>query len=1564
MTFDPIKASNNIVEKYNRYLRTTFNINNNNYKKQFEEKISNMEAISAGPYLDVTDSFIKGKSIRHLVEDKALDEEFININIPYERKMYKHQEASIKKAINNENVVVSTGTGSGKTESFLVPIINHLLKEKREDKLTPGIRALIIYPMNALANDQLERLREVFVDYKDITFGSYTGHTENEYKRALNEYISLNDGREPLDNEMISRDQMKKTPPHIFITNYAMLEYLMLRPDDSIFFSEKYADLWKYIILDEAHVYNGSTGIEVSMLLRRLKATIKNNNIRYILTSATLGDKDSNKEVANFAKRLCDSEFKEENIIRAYREDTLKFKPTTKLRIDFYNIVGEMLDGKYEDNEINKKIKNMTSNNLETEILPKLLFDILSKDELYINIRKDLIRPEKIKYIQKKYNLTSKDLTNFVKVASLAEKNNVKLFDARYHMFIKATESVFITLKPSSKLFLKRRKNYFESNGESYKVFEIGTCQFCNDIYIIGKIENNHLIQTSSIGPDDNKSIFLLGDEISDTDADHTLEDEKIDTQEYEVCSKCGYILKSNLVNKEYCEHGKKYYTRIIKVKISNETGRLTKCLSCENTSNFGIIRMFFSGQEAVTSVIGTALYEELPSYSITKDVKIEEDHGFGFGETIIKGNKEKKSKQFLSFSDNRQAAAFYATYLDQTYRNILYKRLIVETLNDQIENEGKNIYQFVDNLTNKFEKYEIATYNSDKVKKEAWKAILHEIVDNNGSTSLYKMGMLGISVEDNNVPSNKKLKLTQKEVSDICSVLAMGIMTDAALTYNANINKSDKAFFTHGVECKYTLSDSKSKEYTRSFIPTKAKMKNKRVDYLEKVLNKKGFNLPLEETCSILKGIWKVFFVGDKFELMKNIQGYYKLDVEKIKVYRSNKWYICPKCKKVTAHNVENICPTYKCDGILETINLEEEFKDNHYYNLYKNMDIRELKIVEHTAQLDKETAYDYQKRFKKKQIDILSCSTTFEMGVDVGSLETVFMRNVPPSPANYAQRAGRAGRSSNSAAFALTFCNKSNHDFAYFNKPEQMIKGKISPPIFNEINNKIAIRHLYASALSQFWKKNTDYFSNTEKMLEEDENGISGVKAFEIFLKEKPENLKKFANDFLPAELIYEFKINNFGWIDKIIGENENQIGVLKKAEKSYFYEVQKIDEEIQRAIKSEDSKIVRLYSRRKVYKNENIISFFSRKNVLPKYGFPVDTVSMSIYDNKYNKNLGVELQRDLAMAIGEYAPGSEIIANGQLITSRYIKKLPNMSWKMYDYVICDECRTLNIEPHVSDDEMRELNVCRLCKEPFRTKKMDTFLIPEFGFEADGDNIKKPGLIKPEKTYRSEISYVGYRNNIKPKEFEIGQGKIELMLSQGDEMAVLNTSKFFVCESCGYTELNEKTYSYTKQKKHKNSSGYNCPNKYLKRYSLGYRFETDVIQLRFIQPDIDNWESGLSILNGILRGVCNSLNIEDSDISGTLRYFSNKFTNRANYAIILYDKTPGGSGHVRRLNDENILNQVLKDTYKIVYNCTCGGETGDSACYSCLKNYYNQKYHDKLQRKYVMDFIKKMYE
>lgn len=1560
MGFSPVNASKNIVDKYKRYLSTIFEIGDKKYSRQFEKELNNENLFAKGPFLDVTDTFVKGKSIEELINSGDLAKGFRKLKMPQTRPLYKHQEDAILKIQKGKNVVVSTGTGSGKTESFLIPIFDYLIREFETKKLCPGVRALIIYPMNALANDQIERLRGLLSDYPKITYGSYTGQTKHKFADALIEYKKLNNGEMPLENELISREQMKKTPPHILITNYAMLEYLMIRPDDNVFFDGEYADNWKFIVLDEAHVYNGSTGIEVSMLLRRLKSKFQSSNIRYILTSATLGGNGDNLEVARFAQNLCDSDFYEGDVIRAER---IKIEATRELNVlsqDFYNEIADLINNQVAENKIIEAVCKLSGCDCSRP-LEELLYDVVLHDNTYWEVRKHLQITKTVSELANLMNWSNIEVENFVTVASKCEKNGDRLFDARYHMFLRATESVFITLEPNSKLFLTRKRTHHEGT-EEYKVFEIATCSYCHAIYIVGKVTgDNHLEQSNAMGEDSMRSIFLLGNSIFDTDEDHLLEEENIKAEEYELCSRCGLLCRPGAAGEYRCEHDKRFFVKVYKISVNNPSRTLTKCLTCENTNSSGILRMFFSGQEAATSVIGTALFEELPSYSIRKEIVSEDDDtGFGIANESEIISQTRMAKQFIAFSDSRQAAAFYSSYFDQTYRNILYKRLIVETLKDNAYlMRGKAFNDFIEDLIYQFEKHNISTKSSDVTRKEAWKAALQEMVDNNGNTSLFSMGLLGISLDDKNIPPNDRLNLKASEVATICSVFVMGMMADAAIIYNANLNAADKEYFTHnGIEYSYTLSDADSKAYKRSFIPTRANMTNKRLEYFTRVLRKAGNDITDENARMLLeRGIWKIFC---NLGIVKVVDSKYKIDIEKVKISRQNQWYICPKCRKVTIHNAFGVCPSYKCDGELQPISLEEAFANNHYYRMYQELDIRELRVVEHTAQLNKEMAYEYQRKFKEKEIDVLSCSTTFEMGVDVGTLETVFMRNMPPSPSNYAQRAGRAGRSKHSAAFAITFCNKSSHDFSFYKSPEKMIKGRIEPPRFNVENDKIAVRHLYASALAFFWKSHPEYFAKAQNMTESIDNKQSGYEVLGEYLNSHPADLKNYLKRFLPNSLVSKFGIDSFEWISGLMSKESGNEGVFTKAVLEYEYEVNTLQEAINRAIATGE-RIDSLLERIKVYRNEEILSFLSRKNVLPKYGFPVDTVEMTIIDRTNRARLGLQLQRDLSMAISEYAPGSQIVANGNLITSRYIKKVPKMSWKQYDYILCD-CKTLNIDPHTEDDEFSNLSSCKQCGKLFNVASRKVFLVPQFGFEADGDRITKPGLKKPERTFRSEIAYVGYKSDIEMNKYQIGSASFELGMSQADEMAVLNESNFFVCEHCGYTVLDDKDHRKSKREKHKTPSGYWCKNdgtNKLKKFALGYRFETDVVQIRFLNPDLVDFETSTSVLYGVLRGICNYLNIEQNDISGCVQYFYNNVTHRPNFELILYDKTPGGAGHVRRLNNERILEGVLRESLRLMEQCDCGGEEKDSSCYTCLRGYYNQKYHDIIKRRHVIDFL-----
>lgn len=1604
MSFNIIEASNRITNKYKRYLKTMFDIKDPEYKEIFERRLEESKSFSKGPYLDVTNSFSKGRSIPQLIQDGVVSSDFKYIkrlyNIP---NLHKHQEEALIKAIAGENLIVSTGTGSGKTECFLLPLINELMREKENGTLDDGVRALIIYPMNALANDQIDRLRKTFIEYPDITFGCYTGQTRHYdkstkiQKGAIDQYIELNGKRiddvrlqKPLPNERLSRESMKERPPHILITNYAMLEYLMLRPEDNVFFDGPKAKKWKYIILDEAHTYTGSTGIEVSMLLRRLIAKLSNKKPQYILTSATLGDEDSNKDVIAFAERLCSATFKEENIIRAKRIKLEQTDSKYTLTPTFFEFVNKLIDYGYEDkyiiNEIEKEYHFALN---ETDDLSIYLYDLLICDNTFWKIKKFINTPKSIKEIKEYTGLNEKEISAFVDVASRAAKNQSKLFDSRYHMFLRATEGVFITLSPHKDLFLTRKNKIYIEDKE-YRVFEAVTCVQCHALYLLGYIDSDgYLVQKSSVESDEIKEAFYIGSQINDTDEDDSLEKSELAVEEYELCPYCGFIQSTKKVHKTSCGHDESQFVKVIKVKTTNDKdGRVTKCIDCENVNRLGILRGFFSGQEASTSVIGTALFEELPSH--VKKVVIhnssEEDDDDGFDIEITESiEEEAKAKQFIAFSDSRQAAAYFASYFSVSYDGILYGRMIREELN-LIKSNQIEIPLFINNLSVKmkdnkiirFDDYlhclktnSVASFDYEKV---AWQALLKELVDCNSRNSLIGLGLLSLDFNNNlKFSPHKKYNLNVDEIKDICMVFVMGMLANAAMYYPIGMNENDRSFFTHnGIELTYLRETSD--KYCKSFIPKNDSFSNKRLDYLIRVMKKIDNQIGRDEAKKVLGQIWGTFFAPDLqnkpqilFKCKNN--GHYKVNLENLVVSKNKKWYRCDKCNKLTVFNVKGVCPTYHCEGNLVEVDVDEIEKDNHYYRMYNDLLIEPMRVVEHTAQLNREEAYNYQNLFKDQKIDILSCSTTFEMGVDVGDLETVFMRNMPPSASNYAQRAGRAGRSAHSAAFALTFCNKSNHDFNYFEKPIEMINGLIMPPQFKIDNEKICIRHLYSSAFSYFFKKYPDYFTNAKDMMEKcDKTGLSGYEVLKAFLEtDSPlrNKLKDYLKESVPQSLHAKFMIDSFGWVEWLFMPNNDEYPSLYEVRDIYINELNILRTEYDKAKNDGTYEQHNFLKRIQTYEQERVISFLSRNNILPKYGFPVDTVELeSNAKTKADDLSGLDLSRDLSMAISEYAPGCQVVANNKLVTSRYIKKVPGLDWRKYDYIECDHCRTLNVTPHiyVAKGTKHVLCNCKQCATELTPNRINTFLIPEFGFIAD-EKVGKPSLIKPEKTYRTEASFFSNNTSSVENNYIIGECEVSVaMVGNDGEMAMLNTTDFFVCPQCGYAieapvGINPFIKTLSDVKGHKNPKGYICKaNVDLEKYSLGYKFKTDIIRISIKYPLLTNkiHEEAYSILQALILSACTELNIENTEIAGCLQYY---YDNGPNYSYILYDKTPGGAGHVKRLNNQDAIYHVLVNAMNLTQNCpNCDG---DSSCYSCLRTYQNQKHHDIIKREYVFNYL-----
>ncbi|NLE05840.1 MAG: hypothetical protein GX638_13725, partial [Crenarchaeota archaeon] len=698
-----------------------------------------------------------------------------------------------------------------------------------------------------------------------------------------------------------------------------------------------------------------------------------------------------NKEVIDFAKLLCCGvNFDETSVIRASRKLIAPNEDVIDIPIIIYKEIQDYINKSYPSKEVYKILKEKGINIPFVDDLRELLFYLIQHDSNYYLI-KDYLKnnPETVNKISKDLDFSIDDLGSFVMVASKAIKNNESIFEARYHMFIRAIEGVYITLKPHKKLYFGPMETVVEGDVK-YQAFELSVCQNCGEMFIVGYIDENGILQQLKRGKeieDQKKEYFMISienycDEETEDDFEITVDDEL-----FYLCSLCGAISRVTSHQGKSCKCGDKYLNQVKRIIPKNQT--LHKCPSCSFVDNkSSVLRDFYIGQEAAASVLGTSLYEELPSYEIKREivnnVDLDEDDEFGnYNYTSLRIHEweNRLAKQFLAFSDSRQEAAYFSSYFDFTYNNILRKRLMVEILNrntDKISINGWNIERFVRELMFLFNEYKIFK-DEDEREREAWKTILYEVCNNNARFGLEGLGILSFQF----IPVKYKLNdFTEEEGATLQKILANSFRNNGKVVYPYNLTETDKEYFLYKACDNYmALKPDGNLKYIRSWC-SRGNKSNLRVNYIEKITS-----WDKEKANRLLEYLWKRIYNHSENSILTACDGdKYKINLSKFKVkngLNSNiKWYKCSKCHKITPHNIRNICPEYMCNGLLFEYNIAKEFKDNHYRELYLNLDISPLVIKEHTAQLSSETARDYQERFVRKEINILSCSTTFEMG------------------------------------------------------------------------------------------------------------------------------------------------------------------------------------------------------------------------------------------------------------------------------------------------------------------------------------------------------------------------------------------------------------------------------------------------------------------------------------------------------------------------------------------------------------------------------------------------------
>lgn len=1516
MNLDPIATSEDITATYTRYIGSLLPLRDLALRDAVREELRNHTHVARGPLLEATPPFKTGSTLEELVGEGVLSPWMRNVfsgALPADRPLYQHQEQSIRKASQGMNLVVATGTGSGKTESFLIPVLNHLANEIQSGTLTPGVSALLLYPMNALANDQLKRMRQLLAQVPQITFGRYTGETKHSDKEALDHYRSQHDGENPLPNELISRVQMQKTPPHILLTNYAMLEYLLLRPADLTLFEGGH---WKFVVVDEAHVYDGVQGAEISMLLRRLRDRVSTGQpLQYLASSATVGEDMS--KVAAFGQNLFGAPFAwvdgtpdAHSVVQASRHPIKATETWGPLTPEQFAKIAAA-----EHPE--QIVATLGTGDFDDELSVRTLHTALDGgprplDELAAEI-----------FPQAEHEVAKRGLVDLVEAAHrIRGHHGSATLSARYHLFISAIEGAYACLgSKGPHVTFARHKSCPTC---SAPVFEIAACKRCGALHVPGTVEkdggSDRLVPLDGNLPKVHWALIgdvaVLDDEDDEAHLDEPLKEKAFNAAT--LCTDCAAFGTAGATACMSCGSAS------IRPVLRKDAGReLNHCQACGARSGRQVRRLT-AGHDATAAVLASSLYEHLPT-----DAGV---HHPGQG------------RRLLMFSDSRQQAAFAAPYLESSYGSLLQRSLIARGLQKMAGEElsGGDLLLTTLSQANKADVFgERETAVSRRIQIATW--IQREMIEGDDRTSLEGTGLATVRLVRPKMPAPgplTRLGLSDDEAWDLLDQLAQTLRIQGAVgPVEDNVDFKVEALAPRNREVFVREEQSDTKQSILAWIPSGRSTGNRRSDYLSRVLDAIG---SASDARDLLSGIWRLLS-SQKLPWLTLVNDkrrgpVYRVDPEALRwqwAQSDESRWCCDLCQRFSSVSVRGVCPTNGCRGKLQPVSSEPD-RNDHYAQTYLTLAGHPLKAEEHTAQLSGDMASRLQEEFVEGKVNVLSCSTTFELGVDVGELQSVMLRNVPPTTANYVQRAGRAGRRTDSAALVLTFAQMRSHDQAMFQQPLAMIQGTVRAPVVVDDNSRVNRRHAHSIAISAFFRDALDrhgreFWSVADFFAEHEP---TGYELLVEYLSPPPATVIDAIRRVLPESVHDEVGVPGGTWATTLLN-------LVQVAAEDYHAEATYFAEQQSKAVAEQKYPLAAMLQRvSRTINTQPLLGYLARKNVIPKYGFPVDTVELRVPGDVDADAAALDLSRDLSIAINEYAPGGAVVARGKLIESGGIYRLPQRDLPRRHYAVCHLCN------HLDADVQPLEPTCSACGETRKGARHE-FIKPEFGFIASR-TIKKVGMNRPASSWTSEMFMLNDGEQIASSVVQTVFGPAKTSLSVRATMCILNEGPagmaYKVCDWCGWATRGL-TYKEPKKKKqptHENPRNGTPCSGYIRTLSLAHDYQTDALIIDL--PKLTAETQTRSVLYALLAGAADALEISRDDIDGTV------LPARGN-AIALFDAVPAGAGLVKRIAEN--LPTVATAAVERVENCDCGIET---SCYRCLRVYRNQRFHEDLRRDLVL--------
>ena len=1642
----PLQQAREVRDSIIEYIKATFKFKEKDVSDAFYRFIEDKEdGLFKGPYISLKTPFIS-----------ATEEESKNIPLdiapsfpPYRHQLQAFNQLSMKNGHSPEPTLLTTGTGSGKTECFLYPILDYCYNCNKHLRQV-GVKVIIMYPMNALASDQAKRLAEtIWNDDRlkgKVTAGLFVGEGTDpkDYPRDMGE-----------DHIIESRDAIKDTIPDILLTNFKMLDYGLMRGE--------FRGLWKgnidtenkalkFIVLDELHTYDGAQGTDVANLIRRLK--LKINMPKGVLcpigTSATIGNGiDSKKRLCDYASDVFGEIFKEENVIEEHRIPVEEYinvdnniLPDAKLikscefgdsdTVDTY--MKRLCKIWLKDSSISsvdagvalrrmglvKSLLNILNSGILSldEIQTKLIDQDSSFRRLYLldGEKASLIAIESIlaliAYAKRPLNNSGKLIPMLYLQVQLWQRELSGIL--RY--FQKEPEFVWrhSLKKDEDRIALPM---YFcrECGASGWITRRLATDdRYCSDITTINKSFMNH-----------EKEIMLLN----------------IESKKHEAID--DYV-NENAVNVTYYVGLKD-----LRQASASDSDTLRVRVCSKTTSTRGGNQKFASycpecNSNSICQIGGRT--STLSSVAISQVLSSDFDHA------------DERERKLLVFNNSVQDAAHQAGFYEARTFRFLFRQSMQQYINTL--DEPLNIVElqkgfkkfWKDKLTeedyyNRFLPADLAShidlrhnYREGNGFMQSFKKEFDVRVDWEIVSELGLMSQLGRTLEKTGSSA------TFIKSEDIHNVF--GLMKDFLINNNLQYVADEEQKFCHyvyGILQRMRRHGAVDHPYLDKYRKESLKLwalnwykdgrhflnrsfggsiqfpkligitfNGSNDDMLDIVVLRREkhnwytnyfwryFNWPIEKNPTLFND-----FIRKLFETMEMVGlvnkapeggGNYVINPDHIWVSKHVKHIKCSNCQSTlyVAKNdylaEDTLCLDYKCAGTYsEEINPEL----NYYQLVYNRARSPRVYAREHTGLLERGEREKLEKDFKdhphSNSVNVLTATSTLEMGIDIGDLNVMGNANVPPKPSNFLQRVGRAGRKEG-AALVLNYAHAGEpHDMYYFTYPSEMMEGEVSTPgCFLEAKD-ILRRHFLAYCIDTWISSSSENrLPSTIRELNLTSGGMEDdrfvINRIITFIKNNKKTLKvrfeeqydektkpslKVLADSLDNESFYQIIIKEFQSLTERLYALGRELSDYKK-EQERLQPNDPNKETINELIKACNKQYANLQS-------SLLIEFMTNFGLLPNYAFPETGVKLqaSVYSTKEKEdkqnNISepsvIELTRSASQGIKELAPGNKFC------TQKYkleVSGIPTFDWKdnLTTMRYCSKCDCL---AEKGTEEFAKA-ACPKCGDPswginqhsylrFTNARSAMYKVDAVLDDSDEERKSEQFIVKKHFMFHHKgivSSYamkgigfgIEFCNNM-----ELYEANYGMQMQSGTKVEINNEGSipdngFVTCRYCGkstplLSKQNKEHQPIEQHYKFCNHKQVNLADdrkgEVFEKLYLYRHMQTEAIKILLPIQILDAQAAVEMFKSGIELGLKEYYHSSPEHIRIDSYTEANMATGRKDYYLVMYDTIPGGTGYLAKLYNTEEFSKLLQKAYDNIKDCLCQYE-GKDGCYHCILTYGNQ--------------------